>query len=96
MKPKFPLKELLFDLHASRDEKGAISLPVEVPPPVPSHLQKLWGTVTVVVLPAAKETNERLQLLKEQVEHRCPVSSMILASGCKTDVVWKFGESTSL
>lgn len=89
MRPRFPLDRLTFAYVAERDERGAISLPLDAEPPCAAHLQAIRGTVHVhLTAGAAAETPERVEFLKSQVERRCPVASMARASGCHMDIAW--------
>lgn len=71
------------NITATRDERGALALPVSEDPPVPSRIHTLTGRV--VVWPSM---GEYLHLLQEQTELRCPVANMLIASGCKMEVKW--------
>ena len=75
-----------FDIVASRDERGALELPIEHAPDVPSRLQEIEGTVKVYS--ADVLSDETLETLREQTETRCPVANMVLASGCQMNVEW--------
>ncbi|GAX20519.1 hypothetical protein FisN_24Hh230 [Fistulifera solaris] len=85
-----PLLERLefVNITATRDERGALALPIHEDPPVPSRLHTLTGNV--VVWPSFDE--ESLQLLQEQTELRCPVANMLIASGCRMNVKWINGD----
>lgn len=85
---KCALERLEFvNMTASRDERGALALPIDENPPVPSRIHTITGTI--VVWPSFGE--DELRLLKEQTELRCPVANMLLASGCRIDVEWVNG-----
>ena len=74
---------------AVRDERGALTLPIEELPAVPSRLQEISGQVAVILLPDAPPLSAgELTLLKEQTEVRCPVANMMIASGCRMKVDW--------
>lgn len=84
------------DIQGFRDERGALQLPIgKKLPEVPSRLQRITGTIRVIV----KATSDRngvasideIELLKQQTEARCPVANMITTSGCSIDVHWKLG-----
>jgi uncharacterized OsmC-like protein len=87
------------NIQAFRDERGALQLPIDEAPEIPSKLQLITGTIRVFVRQSKATgssvviTNEQLELLKEQTEIRCPVANMILSSGCKIDIDWELGSS---
>ncbi|KAG7344249.1 OsmC-like protein [Nitzschia inconspicua] len=94
MKPtRVLIDRLEFDnIQGFRDERGALQLPIDSTPNVPSRLQRITGTIRIFLKKgkAASSTLSptELQLLKEQTEARCPVANMIAASGCDIDVSW--------
>lgn len=77
-----------FDVHAKRDQRGAIGLPIESNPDVPSRLDRVWGTATVHTKPGAAVSSEQVAALGERVHHRCPVAQMMTLSGCAVDIDW--------
>jgi putative redox protein len=87
------LDRLEFDLHAVRDERGALHLPVDQDPPVPSRLNEVTGTIVVYQARNKPIDPDLLQLLKEQTELRCPVANMMMASGCKMLIEWIDGST---
>ena len=85
------ISKMEFDITAYRDERGALEMPIDVEtnrlPEIPSRLQELRGTVTVVS--PQDLTPQQLTVLQEQTEARCPVANMMIASGCDmTNVEW--------
>lgn len=84
------------NIQASRDERGALELPIRQTPSVPSRLQRITGTIKVSVSPATGTNEpaivildpEELDVLKEQTEARCPIANMIVESGCVMDIEW--------
>jgi len=89
MKPdRLLIDRMEFDLKGTRDERGALSLPIEESPTIPSRLQLVSGTVKVFLVNGKEISDESMDLLKEQTELRCPVANMIVSSGCKMDVTW--------
>ncbi|KAG7370874.1 OsmC-like protein [Nitzschia inconspicua] len=94
MKPTRVLIDRLefHNIQGFRDERGALQLPIDSTPDVPSRLQRITGTIRIFLKKgkAASSTLSptELQLLKEQTEARCPVANMIAASGCAIDVSW--------
>lgn len=90
---RFLLDRLVFDVQGERDERGALSLPIDQNPPVPSRLQRVSGTITVYRAGGLAIAPEEMKLLQEQTELRCPVANMMIASGCQMDVKWIDGAS---
>jgi len=89
MSPRIVVESLSFErIEAVRDERGALALPIEEIPPVPSRLRRITGQIRVVTQSKTSLTSEQMEILKEQTEIRCPVANMILASGCAIDVEW--------
>ena len=76
------------DIEAFRDERGALQLPIDETPEVPSRLQRITGKILVSTRNQQGLSTEQMDLLKEQTEIRCPVANMIIASGCHIDVEW--------
>ena len=92
-----------FDIHAERDERGAIGIGMiggggkgkgaeallgELP--VPARLQRIWGSAVV----RAEETDlteAEVQVLAGQVHRRCPVANMVTLSGCELHIDWRLG-----
>lgn len=103
-KTRIRIERLEFDdIVAVRDERGALQLPIEKSPEIPSRIQRISGTIRVVTSSKASSsqnvdeknsnnnvilTREEMCLLKEQTEQRCPIANMILLSGCSIDVDW--------
>ena len=88
------------DIRAFRDEHGALELPIQQDPSVPSRLQRVTGTITVHFRTENAGTDGTFpvsdadfSLLKEQTELRCPVANMMIASGCQMDVEWRQASS---
>lgn len=92
LQPRVLIERMEFDIEAERDERGALSLPIDAKPEVPSRLQRVSGIVVVY----AKQTidDSTLSLLKEQTELRCPVANMMHASGCEMNIDWMDGVAT--
>ena len=90
MTPRLALAGLTFEYVARRDERGATSLPLHAPPPVPARLTGVTGIATVhLVRGAGPETAERVDELRRLTEERCPVASTLRAGGCELDVRWR-------
>ena len=87
--PRIKMGRIEFDLNAKRDERGAISLPLGSPLPVPARLEHVWGTATVYNTNA---TQEQIKQLGDEVHLRCPVANMIVLSGCVLDIHWRIAE----
>jgi putative redox protein len=95
MKPnRLLIDKMEFSLTATRDERGALQLPIEMDPPVPSRLQHVSGTIRVFAAKGAIIPIEQMRLLREQTEQRCPVANMMLASGCAMKVEWIDGSES--
>jgi len=107
MKPRVLVERLEFvDVVAHRDERGALSLPIDVTPTIPARLQSIEGTIRVFVrntstnrkqqsFTSGTVTSEQLTTLAEQTEARCPVANMIVASGSEMNVQWVLGDYES-
>lgn len=81
--------ELDFEnIRAFRDERGALQLPINEIPEVPSRLNRITGTIKVSSSKGDPLSTEQMQLLQQQTEIRCPVANMMIASGCSIDVKW--------
>ena len=96
MNPRILIDRMEFDLHAERDERGALQLPIEETPSIPARLMRVFGEITIYLKTARGNTPltltpEELALLSEQTEARCPVANMMSASGCEIQVSWKQG-----
>lgn len=76
-----------FNVSASRDERGALELPIDQNPSVPARVQSVTGEVTVY----AKKfiSAQQLELLREQTEVRCPIANLLIAGGCQLNICWK-------
>jgi uncharacterized OsmC-like protein len=74
------------NIEAFRDEQGALQLPIDEIPEIPSRLQRITGTIQVFSRTGL--SSEQIELLKMQTEIRCPVANMMIASGCEIDVEW--------
>ncbi|KAG1656130.1 hypothetical protein FOA52_005162 [Chlamydomonas sp. UWO 241] len=81
---KLRLRSVEFRIDAWRDQRGALTMPIDADPPVPAMLQSVVGTATV----NTEATQEQLDALGHQVHVRCPVASMMAASGCEVDIRW--------
>jgi uncharacterized OsmC-like protein len=102
MKPRIAIDSIEFsNIQGFRDERGALQLPIDVTPEIPSRLQQIKGTILVTLKSTTKKNNnnnrnevpsltdEQLRLLKIQTEIRCPVANMLIQSGCSIDVKWE-------
>jgi putative redox protein len=89
MSPRILIESLEFvGIEAVRDERGALSLPIEETPTIPSRLHRVTGVINVRTRSKVPLPTDQLDLLKEQTEIRCPVANMMIASGCSMDVDW--------
>jgi hypothetical protein len=104
LEPRILIERLEFvDIVAERDERGALSLPIETDPPsTPARLQKITGTIQVYRKSLKKTeaprppllSQEQLDMLSRQTELRCPVANMMIASGCEMNIQWIDGSTT--
>mmetsp|Transcript_33450 Transcript_33450/g.40519 ORF Transcript_33450/g.40519 Transcript_33450/m.40519 type:complete len:245 (+) Transcript_33450:235-969(+) len=95
MKPSIIIDRIEFELTATRDNRGAVQLPIvpnKMDAPagvVPSRVQYVSGTVLVLVADGEVINDDQLKMLREQTELRCPVANMMISSGCDmTNVIW--------
>ena len=84
--PKIKMGRIEFDIHAKRDERGVITLPLTAPLPAPARLIHVWGTATIHDTNA---THDQISSLGAEVHLRCPVANMILLSGCSLEIDWR-------
>jgi uncharacterized OsmC-like protein len=89
MSPRLLIDRTEWEISAVRDERGALQLPINEDPPVPSRLQQIVGQVIVYRQGGLRISKEELKLLKHQTEIRCPIANMIAASGCEMEIDWK-------
>lgn len=85
------IERIEFNLSAWRDEWGSMAMPVDKDPGVVSRLQRIEGTATVY----GDIDWHKLEQLAALVKARCPVASMVVASGCELDVAWRHGAHSS-
>jgi uncharacterized OsmC-like protein len=78
MRPRVVIAGMRFTLNAERNQNGALQLPIDTPPEVWAGLTQIVGTCTV----HTEAPQEQVDRLAEQVHVRCPVASMVIASGC--------------
>ncbi len=96
MSPRILIESLEFEgIQAVRDERGAVMMPIEDKPSMPSRLQRVTGVIRVISRNTSSLSIEQLHLLKEQTEVRCPVANMMIASGCSMDVDWIDGTAVT-
>lgn len=81
------IDRLEFNITASRDERGAIELPIDKTPSVPARLQSVSGEIMVYTKKPL--STQQLKVLQEQTELRCPVANLLTAAGCQMNVCWK-------
>ena len=94
MKPRLVIDHLEFDIRASRDERGALALPILATPTIPAGIHTVEGTIKVYIKKGLMSANQ-LETLAEQTEARCPVASMMTASGCNMGIEWMNGDADS-
>lgn len=97
MSPRILIESLEFhDIEAVRDERGALSLPIDETPTIPSRLHRVTGIIRVLTRNNKKPMSvEQMELLKEQTEIRCPIANMMIASGCSMEVDWVDATATT-
>lgn len=94
MSPRMTIDTIDFEnFIAYRDERGALDLPIDRLPSCSSRLQYVTGTVRVHFKATSSVTHEQLRILAEQTEARCPIASMMHASGCVLDIEWVMGST---
>lgn len=88
MKPRVTIDRIDFDVHASRNQLGAIGLPIggahDSSSP-PSRLERIWGTATL----HTSATADEVRTIASEVKMRCPVANMVILSGCVLDIEFK-------
>ena len=86
-RPRIELGRIEFELHATRDQRGALEMPLHAAAlPAPARLARIAGTATVHGTGA---TEAELEKLGEEVHRRCPVANMVALSGCELLVQWR-------
>ena len=80
---KLKVVEMRFELEAERDQRGALSMPIDVIPAVPARLTRVSGRVRVV---APGATAAQLDVLAAQTHARCPIANLLVAAGTQLDV----------
>lgn len=92
MKPRVRIDLLEMEFKAERDTRGAIALPISEDPSMPARLTRVEGRI--VVHTREHLSKGQLNLLQHQTELRCPVASMMVASGCDmSGVLWVEGKA---
>ena len=92
-RPHHRIKSITFEsVVATRDERGALALPISEAAPCSAALLRISGVAKVH---AASEciSNEDVQILGAAVEHRCPVAATLAAGGCQLDFEWQLEPS---
>lgn len=87
MKPRVVINKIDFEIFGERDDAGAIGLPLDrdndsFPT---SRLTRIWGRAIV----DTEATQEEVDFICEQVKRRCPVASMVIASGCRLEIAFE-------
>lgn len=96
MTPRLNIMNIQIKLHGSRDDRGALDeLPITAHSPLPRFEAKLTNVSGIVKVDAVDQHGNKihlsestLSLLAHHTENRCPVASMINASGCRMDLHW--------
>ena len=76
------------DIVAERDERGALSLPIDEAPPVTAALLRVRGVARVLPTSSTISASE-VAALGRLVEERCPVAATLVAAGCELNVAWE-------
>jgi uncharacterized OsmC-like protein len=77
------------DVKAKRDERGALALPIDSPPPVSPIITHVSGTAIVTVAAGSRVLDSDVHKLGELVEQRCPIAAMFVAAGCEMNIKWR-------
>jgi putative redox protein len=85
-KLKLSITSVRFELSAERDERGALSLPIDIDPAEPARLRSIVGTAFVSSPQPLSE--EQLSMLGRQTHRRCPVANMIASSGTELHIAF--------
>lgn len=98
MKPRVRVDKIVFRVHATRDQRGALALPVprrgtgfqdqeddggNSSAPL-SRLQRIWGTAHVYT--QTDTSQAQIDVLAAEVKERCPIANMVQLSGCELDI----------
>lgn len=89
MKPRLIIDKIEYDIRATRDQRGSLTLPIDEDTELPlSRLERIWGTATIHLPAGASHvpTSEYISELVREVKKRCPVANMVILSGCKLDI----------
>ena len=76
------------NIEAVRDERGALQLPIEETPEIPSRLQKISGTIRVFERRGGHISDEQMEVLKEMVGN--PKTRMLLVSSLFLQMAQQF------
>ena len=100
MTPRMHIDRIEFKLHAERDQRGAVTLPLHdikhVQDTFPARLSHITGSATVFLRPGTIATQTQIDELERQVSLRCPVASMIRLSGCAMHVPWTLATENAI
>ena len=80
------------EVEAVRDERGALSLPIDEPPPTPAALRSVSGRARVRPASPASVDAEAVAALGRIVEERCPVAATLAAAGVRLEIEWLLDE----
>merc|ERR1711924_233931 len=84
MRPRVRITHMEFSLEAERDERGSLTLPIDVAPSVPARVARVSGAVHVHT-DASQEVVDRIA---DAVKIRCPLASTMKAGGTALDAKW--------
>ena len=86
-RPRINIAHIEFDIQGERDQRGAVTLPLDIEElPAPARLMRIWGTAVVF---GSDASEQQVHLLGDEVHRRCPVANMISLSGCELSIDWR-------
>ena len=87
MNPRVYIEKIEFDVFGERDNKGAISLPINLESDAypPAMLTRIWGQAKVYT----SATSSELEFIAKEVKRRCPIAGMVIAAGCNLEISYE-------
>ena len=86
MTPRVTIDRIDFDVSASRDQRGAIGMPIDQETSLPpSRLGRIWGTATL----HTSALLEEVAMIAAEIKRRCPIANMVMLSGCKLEIEFR-------
>lgn len=98
MKPRLVIEKIEFDVHATRDQRGSLTLPIHEDTELEhSRVERIWGTATIHLPENATHVpcEDTIKLLVSEVKRRCPVANMVVLSGCELDIRYVLANTSS-